>query len=762
MKRWLKLGIKETLKERLVNGLKGFGRFRLQISHASIISLSALLLILFVAFTIRVLPMRWEIPTGTVRLSEFDPYYQFSLTRYMVQNGLLSPYWPTPWVNTQQWYPQGLDMATSLPALPMTTAVLYNIISFLGVNVDLMTFAALMPAIIGAICSLVIYFIGKDMGGKSIGLLAALFLALAPSFLQRTSLGFFDTEVPGVLGLLLFMFMFLRAIDGNRSLGSLLKYSLGAAAALAYFITGWGAAYFILDLTALFVFVLLLLKRYSQRLLLSYSIIFGVGLFVATKVPYVSLGYLTSGPVIPLLGVFLLLCLSEILRHNISARTKVSLTVTSLVVLVGGFVASWQLGYLENIAGKFVTVLDPFLRSATPLIESVAEHRISAWGNIYYELGIGILFFLAGLYFTLRNPTNRNVFLLLFGLTSLYFGASMVRLLVIFAPAFSLLVATGILGILKPFYTLLREAPHLAVKTKRGLARVSKEYSGVAIFLVFLLILTNLAFSPQSGGVPRVYGQAYAPITISAASLPITPAAPAPEWLNMLSWTQNNLQSTTVVCSWWDYGYWLGILGNVTTLADNATINGTQIENIGFTFMANETQSLQMLEKYNAKYILVFITIRIGQSSNQQYYVANPGGYGDEGKWMWMARISGQARDRLIQTGFIDEAASWTDETPFGTSDNTTGQWIWNDKGKNSTVYKLMSWAKQRWCDDAGLGYVLPDEAGVQPTYFKEAYFAGLDLNFYDAAQNYGGIIPVVALYEIDWQAYYNATSSAG
>jgi dolichyl-diphosphooligosaccharide--protein glycosyltransferase len=762
MKRWLKLGIKETLKERLVNGLKGFGRFRLQISHASIISLSALLLILFVAFTIRVLPMRWEIPTGTVRLSEFDPYYQFSLTRYMVQNGLLSPYWPTPWVNTQQWYPQGLDMATSLPALPMTTAVLYNIISFLGVNVDLMTFAALMPAIIGAICSLVIYFIGKDMGGKSIGLLAALFLALAPSFLQRTSLGFFDTEVPGVLGLLLFMFMFLRAIDGNRSLGSLLKYSLGAAAALAYFITGWGAAYFILDLTALFVFVLLLLKRYSQRLLLSYSIIFGVGLFVATKVPYVSLGYLTSGPVIPLLGVFLLLCLSEILRHNISARTKVSLTVTSLVVLVGGFVASWQLGYLENIAGKFVTVLDPFLRSATPLIESVAEHRISAWGNIYYELGIGILFFLAGLYFTLRNPTNRNVFLLLFGLTSLYFGASMVRLLVIFAPAFSLLVATGILGILKPFYTLLREAPHLAVKTKRGLARVSKEYSGVAIFLVFLLILTNLAFSPQSGGVPRVYGQAYAPITISAASLPIAPAAPAPEWLNMLSWTQNNLQSTTVVCSWWDYGYWLGILGNVTTLADNATINGTQIENIGFTFMANETQSLQMLEKYNAKYILVFITIRIGQSSNQQYYVANPGGYGDEGKWMWMARISGQARDRLIQTGFIDEAASWTDETPFGTSDNTTGQWIWNDKGKNSTVYKLMSWAKQRWCDDAGLGYVMPDEAGVQPTYFKEAYFAGLDLNFYDAAQNYGGIIPVVALYEIDWQAYYNATSSAG
>jgi dolichyl-diphosphooligosaccharide--protein glycosyltransferase len=414
---------------------------------------------------------------------------------------------------------------------------------------------------------------------------------------------------------------------------------------------------------------------------------------------------------------------------------------------------------MESIAGKFITVLDPFLRAANPLIESVAEHRITAWGQIYDELGIGILFFLTGLYFALRNPTNRNVFLLLFGLTSLYFAASMVRLLVIFAPAFSLLVAIGILGILKPFYTLLREAPHMAIKTKRGLARVSKEYSGIAIFLVFLLIVTNLAFSPQTGtGVPRVYGSAYSPITISAASLPVGGASlaePVQEWLNMISWTQNNLESTTVVCSWWDYGYWLSILGNVTTLADNATVNSTQIENIGFIFMANETQSLKMLALYDAKYILVFTTLFISSSSSGSYYVASPYGYGDEGKWMWMARISGQAQDRLIQEGFIDRNSSWTDEAPFGSVSNQTNMWIWNDVGKNSTIYKLMSWAKQRWTDTEGGGYIYPDEAGVQPEYFKEKYFAGLDCT----ATKYGGLIPLVALYEIDWQKYYNATS---
>jgi asparagine N-glycosylation enzyme membrane subunit Stt3 len=120
---------------------------------------------------------------------------------------------------------------------------------------------------------------------------------LAPSFLQRTALGFFDTEVLGILGLLFFIFLFLRAIDETKSLRSSLFYSAGSGAALAYFIAAWGAAYYLLGLAVLFVFILILLKRYSQRLLFSYSITFGLGLFIATKVPVISMDYIISGAV---------------------------------------------------------------------------------------------------------------------------------------------------------------------------------------------------------------------------------------------------------------------------------------------------------------------------------------------------------------------------------------------------------------------------------------------------------------------------------
>ncbi len=45
--------------------------------------------------------------------------------------------------------------------------------------------------------------------------------------------------------------------------------------------------------------------------------------------------------------------------------------------------------------------------------------------------------------------------MLIFGATGLYFGASMVRLLVIFAPHLHYSMGIGIIGMLKPFMTLL-------------------------------------------------------------------------------------------------------------------------------------------------------------------------------------------------------------------------------------------------------------------------------------------------------------------
>jgi dolichyl-diphosphooligosaccharide--protein glycosyltransferase len=752
----------EGIKEQLGN-LSIFSRLRIQVSHGTILAFAALVMILFVAFTVRILPLRWEnLSGGTALLNEFDPYYQFSITQHMVNNGLLSPYWPTHWINTQKWYPDGLDMSTSLPALPMTAAVAFQVISLFGAKIDLMTFCSIFPALVAVAACLVLYFVGKDIGGKAVGLFAALFLALAPSFLQRSSLGFFDTEVPGVIGLVLFIFLFLRSIDANRSLRASVLYSLGSAAALGYFIAGWGAAYYLIGLSVLFVFILVLLKRYSQRMLINYSITFGLALFIGTKVPYISLSYLISGAVLPVAAVFIVLIIAEILRNNISMKTKLSLAIASLVAIVGGFVVLAATGLMGGITGKFVTVLDPFIRAASPLVDSVAEQRISAWGNLYLEFGIAILFFLVGLYFVLKNPTNRNIFLLLFAITGLYFATSMVRLLVLFAPAFAIIAGIGIISILKPFVTLLQEAPKTLAKSKRRMPKVSKEYSGVAVFIIFMLLITNLAFSPQlANGTPRAISQAYTPTAISASSLPLPGQdlnAPINAWLDAVHWMQTNVPSSDVIVMWWDYGNWLSDLGNVTSIADNTTTNATQIENDGFIFMGSENQSMAMLNSYGqnrVKYIAVFEVLQISQASGSSSYIASPAGYGDEGKWVWMARISGQAKDRLINEGFMTPGTAWVDEKQFGSSDPTSGRWQWNDQGLNCTVFELLNYAEVDYCNTVTTQTnnqiaITPDQTTTIPTYFQKAYFAGIDT----APGQYRGLIPIIAIYSIDWATY--------
>jgi hypothetical protein len=117
-----------------------------------------------------------------------------------------------------------------------------------------------------------------------------------------------------------------------------------------------------------------------------------------------------------------------------------------------------------------------------------------------------------------------------------------------------------------------------------------------------------------------------------------------------------------------------------------------------------------------------------------------------------MARISGQAKTRLLNDGFMNPSTAWTNETQFGTSDPTTGRWVWNDQGLNCTVFELLNYAEVRYANTmTALGVnVQPDQITTTPTYFKEAYFAGVQTSPFQ----YGGLVPIIAIYEIDWATY--------
>ncbi len=98
-----------------------------------------------------------------------------------------------------------------------------------------------------------------------------------------------------------------------------------------------------------------------------------------------------------------------------------------------------------------------------------------------------------------------------------------------------------------------------------------------------------------------------------ASSVPLRADEPILEWYDTLMWMKHRIPDDSIVVSWWDYGYWISIIGNKTTLADNGTFNTTQIANIGRIFMSNETEAIKILESYERdgrrpEYIVVFTT----------------------------------------------------------------------------------------------------------------------------------------------------------
>ncbi len=718
-------------REKITGTLHGLSKLRVPVSRSTLLTLSALTLIFFIALSIRLFPIRWGI-----ELSEFDPYFQFQFADKIVRDGYFD------WLNwntfeAHRWYPLEVSVGrAAFPGLPLTAATLFNVVSILGVPITLYDLTVIFPAIFGALACVMAFFFGRDVGGRSVGLLSAFFLALNSSHITRTSAGFFDDETVGIGAILLFSFLFLRALDTERPRRQFVMYAVTAGLALGYVTASWGAALYPIAMATLFAFALIILRRYTRRLLVSYSITFGLGLFLAINVPKNSTGYLTTWAILPVLGVFGLLCLRELLNVVISRKGKIFLVVIFLSTIIGGFLALSYLGYMGAIAGKFVGVVDPTQRGVSQIYQSVQEHRLTAWGSIYYDYGIGVLFFAAGLFFAIRDLTSRNLFVLIFGITALYFASSMVRLTILLAPVFVIVMALGIVNLLRPFITIMKRMPRISSGKKYITGHVGREFSGVVLILIFLLLTLTYALPS-----PRMYTHAYSPPTILAASVPIRPSGPVYTWTEMLNWMQLNLPEDAVICSWWDYGYWITVKGNRTSLADNATFNSTHIGWIGKVFMSNETEAVETLkEKFNGPngppgYILVFTTFS-SLGADQ--------GYGDEGKWRWMARIANQT----VTPGFYQE---WGDRDQYNTFGNVTdeGQWVWNDLGKSTTIYKLMQTAKQS---------LVASAEAPQLKYFKIAYFSPRDQTPVAALGTYQDetvyLYAIVALYEVDYQQY--------
>jgi len=649
--------------------LKGMNRsiisILIKVSKESLLPKLILLLIMLHAFLIRITPLRWG-----MYLTEFDPYYEFYLSKFIASKGLAGILW---WFDPQNmgfrdtmfWYPEGRVVTkTSQPGGPLLAALIFMILKSLGFNINLLTVYCMLPSLSGAFLALITYIWGRYLHSKFGGLIAALLISLDPSLISSTTIGNVHDCV-AMLFIVLSFYLLTRAFNEDNKIIAILS---GICMGLAVLI--WGGFLYAWNLIALYVLILQILGKTSRSIDLNYILFNLIATFFVIITPRHGLrvGVFSLYAILPWLATIN----SVYILSNIKIRrTRIGQLILMLAVIMLAIIG-WKMGVLSGIAGRIAAIIIPSERSA--IVESVMEHRIPTWSMIYSDFQYITFFSLFGLYICLYKKINHRLFLALYGISSLYAAMSMARLIILFVPALSLLIGIG----LSELHINLFEI--MSIKRIRTFRRKNKIIRKEVVITAFILI-NSLFFLIIVQPYPIYY--AHQPSLILTSSLPVISdySYQYLDWISALEWIRMNTPKDSVIISWWDYGYWISVNTNRCTTIDNATLNTTKIAQIALAFMSNETIALKIFKKFNASYVVVFEPF---QSLPEQYttfyrtriFYPDPVGRGDFGKSLQMIKIAGLNPDRY-QT-----------YAKFGTSTlvvpaNTI-------EAKNALLYKLL------------------------------------------------------------------------
>ncbi len=258
--------------------------------------------------------------------SETDAWYHMMLAKSTVIN--LQRLWFDPMTN----FPYG----TALHFGPFNswTIAIFSLIFGLGHPSThvIEVIGALLPAVLGALLVFPVYLLGKELGGRSCGLISALIMAVLPGTLfARTTLGFVDHHAAEIFLSTLTMAFFLMAVRSGKGMifASVQKswsdfrmplfYSALAGISLGLYIDAWSSGFLFEGIILAFIMIQSVADHLKGRSIEHLSISGAITFFIAVLLvlPFVKLyngfsNYLYSlfQPTILLLGVIAVILIS--------------------------------------------------------------------------------------------------------------------------------------------------------------------------------------------------------------------------------------------------------------------------------------------------------------------------------------------------------------------------------------------------------------------------------------------------------------------
>ncbi|KAI1075097.1 glycosyltransferase family 66 protein [Whalleya microplaca] len=653
-------------------------------------------------------------------IHEFDPWFNFRATKYLVANGFYD-FWD--WFDDRTWHPLGrVTGGTLYPGLMVTSGVIYHLLRALAVPVDIRNICVLLAPAFSGLTAFASYLLTNEMTtSSSAGLLAAIFMGIAPGYISRSVAGSYDNEAIAIFLLVFTFYLWIKALK----LGSMLW---GALCALfyGYMVSSWGGYAFITCLIPLHAFVLVCMGRFSMRLYVSYTTWYALGTLASMQIPFVGFLPVRTSEHMPALGIFgflQLVAFLEYVRSAIPSRQFQTFLYVGLGGVFGaalsGLVALTAAGYIAPWSGRFYSLWDTsYAKIHIPIIASVSEHQPTAWPAFFFDLNMLIWLFPAGVYLCFQKLEDEHVFVIVYSLFASYFAGVMVRLMLTLTPVVCVAAAIAVSQLLDTYLVAKSPEPadHKDEDGSDGAPKKAAKHGALRAASQPLVGIYNVLSKGFIAGCMTVYllifvqhctwvtSNAYSsPSVVLASRMPDGSQHIIDDYREAYQWLRQNTKEDAKIMSWWDYGYQIGGMADRPTLVDNNTWNNTHIATVGKAMSSREEVSYPIMRQHEVDYVLVVFGGLLGYSGD------------DINKFLWMVRIA-----EGIWPDEVKERDFFTARGEYRVDDGAT------ETMKNSLMYKMSyynygSLFPPGQAQDRVRGARLPNEGPVLNT-LEEAY----------------------------------------
>ena len=558
---------------------------------------TGLLLAFLISFYLRaIIPIKNVFIDGSVIFSsDGDPWYHMMLAISTALN------LQRPWFDPMTNFPSGQPIPYG-PFNSWGIAIISLIMGLGHPSIHLIdSVGAFFPAILGALLVIPVYFMGRELGGKSCGLISALIVAVLPGqIFQRSVLGFPDHHVSESLLSAFAIMFFMLAISSGKGMGfeSIRKdwtqlkmpllYSALAGISLGLYIDAWASGFLFEGIILIFIILQSIADHLKNRNAEYLGISGAITFLIATLLilpfiqPYYGFdNYLYSlfQPTILLIGVAAALfvsLLSRIMKERGANRyyfpgVIVAIVILGLIILsaavptfTGTLFAGFNIFQAKGGGASTVAEVSPLLMEGGQFSLDGIQAEFPGISVILSPFFLSLIALVLLSIYYIRTQRNTYLLTIIWSIIILFLTLAQVRFAYYYGVNVALLtgfLASWVLG--KAGFSKLNDR---AIESKDLGKLLFSNLKGVAVIVLILILVI------------------YPSVSLSILMAEYT-TGPENDWLTSVAWLENNTPSPGMdiytiyqkppdgqqysypataygVMSWWDYGDYIETIGH--------------------------------------------------------------------------------------------------------------------------------------------------------------------------------------------------------